>query len=170
MYGQGNDTGESRAICYKKTGETIHRDAMPAMQQPCKSKHSSCRQQSKEQCPSQHNNAMCEMSREMALGEWEAFIKAQKLFVQDMRRACEEIGYVPETLSEIQEVWQSMSDEEADWIVMAACKGISQAEWPGTPRVETGVPERVHRLKALGNAIVPQVAEQIFRAIKQVNL
>jgi len=38
---------------------------------------------------------------------------------------------------------------------------------PGVGRVAHGVPRRVDRLKALGNAVVPQVVEQIGRAIIQ---
>jgi len=39
-------------------------------------------------------------------------------------------------------------------------------EEPDIPRVETGIGNRVNRLKALGNAIVPQVAYELFKAIK----
>ena len=39
---------------------------------------------------------------------------------------------------------------------------------PDVGRVANGVPGRVHRLKALGNSIVPQIAEEIGRAIWKV--
>jgi DNA (cytosine-5)-methyltransferase 1 len=41
-------------------------------------------------------------------------------------------------------------------------------EWPGVLRVATGIKDRVNRLKGLGNAIVPQVAYEIFKAIAEI--
>jgi DNA (cytosine-5)-methyltransferase 1 len=46
--------------------------------------------------------------------------------------------------------------------------GTRQALWQPEPaicRMAHGIPNRSHRLKGLGNAIVPQVAEEIIRAI-----
>ena len=48
----------------------------------------------------------------------------------------------------------------------------SPAYWPTEPnvgRVANGVPKRVDRIKGLGNAIVPQIAEQIGRVIKEID-
>lgn len=40
------------------------------------------------------------------------------------------------------------------------------AEWEaGIPRVANGIPHRVNRLKAIGNAGVPQIVEEIGRGI-----
>lgn len=49
---------------------------------------------------------------------------------------------------------------------------FGQAIWlpePRVGRVANGIPYRVDRLKALGNAIVPAVAEAIFKKIRAVN-
>jgi DNA (cytosine-5)-methyltransferase 1 len=48
-------------------------------------------------------------------------------------------------------------------------RGAQQWDWhiePDVGRVANGIPKRVDRLKGLGNAIVPQIAQQIGEAIK----
>ena len=50
---------------------------------------------------------------------------------------------------------------------------IFSGGWPtesGICRVANGVPARTHRLKALGNAVVPQIPEIIGRAIMQITI
>jgi DNA (cytosine-5)-methyltransferase 1 len=49
----------------------------------------------------------------------------------------------------------------------------ARVSWPvesGMVRVVDGVPDRVDRIKGLGNAVVPQLAAEIFRAIKQTGV
>jgi len=66
-------------------------------------------------------------------------------------------------------IWESLPQEDMEWEVVAAClRNIAWSEWPNIPRVATGIKKRVDRLKGLGNAIVPQVAYQILKMIRDL--
>jgi len=67
------------------------------------------------------------------------------------------------------EITRKAGSPTVGWITrLAATGGGWISSTPGTCGGFNGVPDRVDRIKALGNAIVPQVAEQIFEAIKQI--
>jgi len=64
------------------------------------------------------------------------------------------------------------SNDKFSWGCGSAHRGQGlQANWttePGVGRVANGVSNRVDRLKGLGNAIVPQVAYQIIKGIREL--
>lgn len=56
--------------------------------------------------------------------------------------------------------------------IVSLCHGGDFCQWPAEPRVGRvahGIPNRVDRLKGLGNAIVPQVAAMLMQAIRQID-
>ena len=68
----------------------------------------------------------------------------------------------------IASVWGKKSREEqlAGLVQPCAWPTVSESRNRGAG---DGIPNRIHRNKALGNAIVPQVAEVIFRAIQEAD-
>jgi len=126
-----------------------------------------CQQQSLEP-----DDVMRLLSHPMALAEWEKAIK-EAIGLQNLRRACKEIGYVWETLPAFQEIWQPLPYKDKMWI---AFRVSGRTPWPAPfgceqygwepPRLVSGkVPYRRQKLQALGNAVVPQVAYVFFTAI-----
>lgn len=64
----------------------------------------------------------------------------------------------------------SYSDQQS--LGRSAKSRCQRSQWsaePGICRVADGVPNRAHRLKGLGNAIVPQIAEALGRMILEVS-
>ena len=49
-------------------------------------------------------------------------------------------------------------------------EGCSWPTEPGVGRMADGIPNRPHRLKGLGNAIVPQVASEILKNLVMANI
>ena len=55
---------------------------------------------------------------------------------------------------------------------MCDSEGRRQTDWdvePNVGRVANGIPKRVDRIKGLGNAIVPQIAERIAWTILEIS-
>ena len=66
---------------------------------------------------------------------------------------------------------QESCPHEGQALSMRGCEGSEYAKWTSQPvmdRVVNGLPNRVDRIKGLGNAIVPQVAAEIIRNINLV--
>jgi len=64
------------------------------------------------------------------------------------------------------------TEESKDWKTIRTLNGSIGQIWQSEPnvgRVANGVPDRVDRLKSLGNAVVPQVAEYIGRCIMELH-
>ena len=61
---------------------------------------------------------------------------------------------------------ESLRIEQEQHNIINPCRWLPE---PNVGRVANGISKRVDRLRALGNAIVPQVAEQIFLAINSVD-
>jgi hypothetical protein len=99
----------------------------------------------KQRC-NQLDDALCCVSREMALEERQG--REWSASMQSLRKTFSQIGYVSEALPAIQEVWRSIADEEKKWLAVRI-----------GPRVANRMNHnRVAQLKAAGNAIVPEVA------------
>lgn len=123
-----------------------------------------------EQCPIKHSDAVQFLShlsascgggdpaedRETALhGVWKSIVQVKSAAMQ----------YAP---NQVEALWESLTDAQADWIIVAVVHGCFWSEPPEVPRVASGVPRRVDRLKQLGNAVVPQIPEVIGRFIMEI--
>jgi len=169
VHGKAHDEGSGNHISSTQEGREVPEISLPDMWDGERLRRSSQQWRPNRQLAQQSTDTMQTLSHSFALGTREGHAEAFQLLLQGLWGACQEIGYVPETLSEIPKVWQSLTDQEKDWVVIRVSTGNPfHAEWPEVPRIATGVPSRVDRLKGLGSAIVPQQIYPILKGIADI--
>ena len=114
-----------------------------------------------EQLDREHPDLVRCLSYETPLDGGEAAVASLRTVLSSLWEAWDS-WLVRDTPQSLEEAWQSLSEEEKGWIGMATVCGRWWAEWPGVPRVTTGVKNRVNRLRALGNGIVPAVVREFL--------
>jgi len=107
------------------------------------------------QCTCEFDDIVFELSSEIALGEWKRNSKKAENILFDLWKESRGERFLHEPLPALYEIWRSVTDQEI---------GAFRRHYNMRDR------DRVNRLKALGNAIVPQVADQIIKAILKTEL
>ena len=166
MYGKGDDSQKPFVWNYSKEKYKTQKEILQQLRWKGSTAIAPYRRKLEEQQSWESDDFVRLLSCQTTLEEWQETTETT-IGLQGLRTSCSQAGYVPKTLSEVFEIWRSITYEEKQWWVICACKGNPFASEPPIPRVATGIKDRVNRLKGLGNAVVPMVPYQIFKAIQQ---
>jgi len=167
LYGSIPNEKQSNIFSDIEKSSEIQKTKLRKMWEQSQFEYTSYRRGLDEQFDRKLNNIVCKLSYKNTLGKWKE-ITEETIGLYNLWTTCEEIGYVPKTLSEVQKIWKSLTYEEMEWIIIRI--GIGNrcwAEWVGTPRVAKGIKNRVDRLKCLGNTVVVPLVYEIFKAINK---
>jgi hypothetical protein len=154
LHGEINDKGPCRDQQGTSNSQKIPGNTMRGMRGktlPCGSPQ---RQKHLQQCSCEFDDIVCELSHEIALGEWENNAEKGEAVLYDLWKKGGSKRFLSEPLSALHEIWKSIIDKE----IGAFNRHLVLRN-----------KNRVHRLKALGNAVVPQIVEVIGRAIMEAD-
>ena len=105
------------------------------------------------QCTCEFDDIVCELSHEITLGEWKGNAQKAENLLFNMWQDSGGERFLYEPLSALHEVWRSIIDKEI---------GVFRRH------IDKRDEHRVQKLKALGNAIVPQIAYELMKSILAV--
>lgn len=159
MHGEGLPLGQSLDHLYAAFLE----ECMRVVRENQTDRRSPHGRGSDEQLAGELAHAVSAVSHQMALGEREAVEAAARTYVHRLREAFVAVGALRNASQPLYEAWFALPGETQGWIQLATRGGPWVAEWPDTPRVAHGAARSVgfEELTALGNAVVPAVAEHL---------
>ena len=174
MRWEGEHEEASNQVGNREKTNTPQRRKMQRMWQNLRIGNSPHRRRQIQQHHGELDDVVRYLSHEVALGEWKNHAE-ETVGLQNLWCSCQEVGYVPETLSALQEVWRSLSYQEKNLVIVCAmgrapfpaCMNADQYPYE-PPRTVTGCPNRGKRLKCLGNAVVPAQARPFFEAMASI--
>lgn len=169
VYGSSIPKEESNKGCMASESQALKKEFLRDMWNNQELKYTSQGQQPCQCFYRELNDLVQFLSHKMALDAWEDAIE-KTIGVQCLWTALrqDETRDVPKTLSEVQEVWQSKSYKDKQWLVLCSSGGLGTRVWPSTPRVTYDKNNRVNRIKCLGNGCVPQQAKAAFQGLLKV--
>lgn len=164
----GEDAENSQRVAAGRSAppQALLRDLRLNQETPCPPQGRGLEQQQRDQS----SNALRELPHQASLEVTQT--KARRLTVQSLQIAISQVkaGALRQALSEAQEAWKRLSEDEKDWCFVAACNGgFLNHPKPGIPPLVSGLPARLAEpaLRCVGNTVVPQVALTILDPIFQ---
>ena len=155
MRGDVSSNGQQVKTGTKYSGEEVSEKILSGMRCGTSSPCSSYKWKQRGQFINKSDNSMRCLSCKMALEERQG--RSWSSAMQSLRTAFAQTRHVSETLSAVQKVWRSITDEEKQWLAFQVGPCISA-------RLNAN---RIQQLKCVGNAIVPSVAAIFLYAILQ---
>ncbi len=154
LHGTSYDERESAEKVLRDTSKEVSEVKLRSMQYDKCSMYSSQERGLGGQCSCEFDDIVCELSSEIALGEWKRNSQKAKNILYYLWKDSSGARFLYEPLSALYEIWQSITNYE----VGAFRRHYNKRDT-----------YRVQKLKALGNSIVPQVAHKIIKAIKDIS-
>lgn len=162
LHGEGNGKREGGYFDVTQAGSAASKEEMRILWEEVESPHTPQGREYREQCTCQLDNALRLLSSEMALATREVDTEKAEAALLSMWGTSKSQRLLPKPLQAFSEVWQSAFNEEIR-TVKRDSEGRLKAE------LFLPVSGRVHRLRALGNAIAPEAVVPIMQAIKEID-